>query len=59
MSEHYRQTYDHAVPICDKLVDSQHMYQHFEETGLKYGPIFQRLEDLAWDGAYTAVRRAN
>ncbi len=49
MSEHHRQTYDHAVQICDKSVDSQRMYQHFEETGLKHGPTFQRFEDVAWD----------
>lgn len=55
MSEHYRQTYERAVRICDKPVDSQRMYQHFEEIGLNYGPAFRRLENLAWDGASTAI----
>lgn len=55
MWEHYRQTYDHALRICDKPVDSQRMYQHFEETGLKYGPTSQSHGDVAWDGAHTVV----
>lgn len=54
-SQQYRQRYESAIRTCDKPVKSGRMYQKFEEIGLKYGPTFQRLENLVWDGANTAI----
>lgn len=49
--------YEHAVEACTKPVDSHVFYRNAADHGLLYGPSFQLLDDLHWDGKMTAVAR--
>ena len=50
ISQHFKQLYDHAVSACDRKVETKRMYRHFQNIGLTYGPAFQALDNLAWNG---------
>lgn len=49
--------YHHAVETCTKPIDSHVFYRNAADHGLQYGPSFQLLENLHWDGKKTAVAR--
>jgi acyl transferase domain-containing protein len=49
-AEHYRNLWSDAVKACSEHVPTDKMYQAFEDNGLNYGPSFQLLDNLAWDG---------
>lgn len=49
-ANNYRNRWDEASKACSKPVPTDKMYQSFEDNGLNYGPSFQLLDNLAWDG---------
>ncbi|KAK7752400.1 Type I Iterative PKS [Diatrype stigma] len=49
--------YAAAVASCTRPLDSSAWYRDEAELGLRYGESFQLLQDIAWDGATTAVVR--
>lgn len=49
-AEHYRNLWSGAVQACSEHIPTDKMYQAFEDNGLNYGPSFQLLDNLAWDG---------
>ncbi|TRX97451.1 hypothetical protein FHL15_001729 [Xylaria flabelliformis] len=51
----YRQKYEAAVKACTQKVLKEDMYENFKGNGLTYGPAFQALHNLAWDGKNRAV----
>lgn len=51
----YRQKYKEALQSCTLKVPSDKMYNQFKLNGLQYGPCFQPLENLAWDGKHDAI----
>lgn len=51
----FRQKYNNAVRACNVQVPKKQMYQRFVSNGLIYGPSFQGLTDLFWDGSDTAI----
>ena len=46
----YRRKYAEAVATCTHGVKTESMYRRFQSNGLTYGPAFQTMSDLAWDG---------
>ena len=46
----YRQKYAHALATCTHSVKTERMYRRLQSNGLTYGPAFQVMSDLAWDG---------
>ena len=54
-SAFYRQKYNEALAACTLSVETGTMYQQFQSNGLNYGPAFQKLTDLAWDGACGSI----
>ena len=51
----FKQRYNDAARTCDRIVGTKHMYQHFQNIGLTYGPAFQALQNLAWNGGDEAI----
>ncbi|KAI1745439.1 BcPKS1, polyketide synthase [Xylaria scruposa] len=51
----YRQKYEAALRSCTQKVSKEDMYDNFKGNGLTYGPAFQALHNLAWDGKNRAV----
>lgn len=51
--------YDVAMTSCRRPLDSNAWYREEAELGLRYGESFQLLQDIAWDGATTAVTRVD
>ena len=54
-AQYYRTRYEEAVASCTQPVKTEQMYQHFVSNGLTYGPAFQALDELAWDGNHNAI----
>ncbi|KAJ4303133.1 hypothetical protein N0V90_002025 [Kalmusia sp. IMI 367209] len=42
---------------CTQLIDQRTFYQFCEKQGLKYGPSFQLLDSIRWDGDNTSMAR--
>ena len=40
---------------CNQKVGTERMYENLRLSGLEYGPAFQALDNLAWDGGNLAV----
>ncbi|KAI4120696.1 MAG: hypothetical protein LQ338_006828 [Usnochroma carphineum] len=49
-AQYYLAMYEQAQTRCSRPVGTNRMYEHFQKNGLTYGPAFQALENLAWDG---------
>ena len=50
-----KEQYEEAIRTCNRPVETKRMYQVFKDIGLNYGPAFQRLQNLAWDGGGEAI----
>ena len=57
--QHYEQKYEATARACTREVESEKMYDAFQRNGLAYGPAFQRLDRLHWDGHNCAVGVVN
>jgi NADPH:quinone reductase-like Zn-dependent oxidoreductase/ubiquinone/menaquinone biosynthesis C-methylase UbiE len=42
---------------CTQPIDQHTFYQYCEKQGLKYGPSFQLLDNIQWDGDDTSMAR--
>ena len=51
----YTQRYAQALAACTHTVKTESMYQQFQSNGLQYGPAFQTMSELAWDGTTTSI----
>lgn len=51
----YQDKYDEALRKCTYHVPRDKMYENFVSNGLIYGPSFQGLDNLSWDGKNTAI----
>lgn len=51
----YQRKYAEALQRSTVKVPAEKMYDQFRSNGLQYGPAFQPLGDLAWDGGNGAV----
>lgn len=51
----YRRRLEDAALTCKQTVKKSRMYKHFHAIGLDYGPTFQALDGLAWDGHNVAI----
>ena len=51
----YRQKYADALAMCKLSVKTKSMYRRLQSNGLTYGPAFQVLNDLAWDGNSASI----
>lgn len=51
----YQRKYAEALQRSTVKVPAEKMYDQFRSNGLQYGPAFQPLGDLAWDGRNRAV----
>jgi acyl transferase domain-containing protein len=49
-AEHYRNLWSETVKACSEYIPTDKIYQVFEDNGFNYGPSFQLLDNLAWDG---------
>lgn len=58
-SEHFKRQYDDAVHKCGRPINSELFYQRCDAIGLGYGKVFQGLQEIAWDGANTAIAMVN
>ena len=54
-SQQIKKRYEEVVRACNQLVKTEHMYRHFKDIGLTYGPAFQALQNLAWNGREEAI----
>lgn len=52
---YYQQKYSESKKNCSRPVGKLKMYDQLYSNGLQYGPAFQPLDDLAWDGENAAV----
>ncbi|KAK4209240.1 hypothetical protein QBC37DRAFT_450775 [Rhypophila decipiens] len=50
VSRQLRQKFDEAKSGCSQQVSKKNFYDWQARHGLEYGPIFARLEEIAWDG---------
>ena len=50
-----QQRHARALKACSLSVETKKMYQRFRSDGLDYGPSFQTLDELAWDGGGCSV----
>lgn len=50
-----KRQYEKAIRTCNESVETKRMSQIFNDIGLAYGPAFQRLQNLAWDGGEEAI----
>ena len=50
-----QQQYAQAFKICSRSVETEKMYQRFRSDGLDYGPSFQTLDEMAWDGGGCSI----
>ena len=50
-----QQDYSQAIKACSRHIETEKMYHHFQSDGLDYGPSFQTLEDVAWDGESCSI----
>ncbi|KAH7131783.1 hypothetical protein B0J11DRAFT_427173 [Dendryphion nanum] len=46
-----------ATTSCQKRIDQSFFYSFCEKYGVKYGPSFQLLSEIAWDGQNTSTAR--
>lgn len=51
------QEHRNAEASCAENVLAPEFYQHCQDNGFKYGPAFQTLDDIRWDGSGAAVAR--
>lgn len=51
----YLNKYNEALKTCKLHVPKEQMYERFVSNGLIYGPSFQGLENLSWDGSDIAI----
>lgn len=51
----YSQRYEEALRACTRRVSTDKMYENFVSNGLGYGPAFQGLDDMRWDGGNRAM----
>uniref|UniRef100_A0A8H7KBJ5 PKS/mFAS DH domain-containing protein n=1 Tax=Bionectria ochroleuca TaxID=29856 RepID=A0A8H7KBJ5_BIOOC len=56
-NQFYRSKYARAVRDCTSQVPTDKLYGTLRSNGLGYGPSFQPLDNLAWDGKSCAVGR--
>lgn len=54
-SLYYQKKYAQCIENSTRPVAKQKMYDQFTSNGLQYGPAFQPLDNLAWDGKNIAV----
>lgn len=54
-SHHERREYDQRRAECVYPVDCAALYESFQGSGLTYGPSFQSMTDVAWDGQHGSV----
>lgn len=51
----YRRRLEDAALTCKQTVKKSRMYKHFRAIELDYGPTFQALDELTWDGHNVAI----
>ena len=51
----FQQKYAQALKKCSRRIKTEKMYQRFRSDGLDYGPSFQTLDDMAWDGGSCSI----
>lgn len=49
-AQHFRDRYDQMIRDCSLQVPTEKIYGQLEANGLNYGPSFQAMSGLAWDG---------
>ena len=52
-----RERVESAANKCTRRIDEHSFYRFCEENGFRYGPSFQLLDDLAWDGRHSSTAR--
>ena len=50
---HLREHYRGLASSCDKSVDAKAVYRTYSKMGLQYGPVFQGVQQPAWNGVDT------
>ena len=50
-----QQKYAQALKKCSRRIKTEKMYQRFRSDGLDYGPSFQSLDYMAWDGGSCSI----
>ena len=45
----YRFDYENSAKICNREMDSKHLYQNLEKIGLVYGPSFQAIRNIRYN----------
>jgi NADPH:quinone reductase-like Zn-dependent oxidoreductase/SAM-dependent methyltransferase len=53
--EHFKGILEKAARSCDRTVGKEKMYQTLRDLGLAYGPPFQGLQNLCWNGGQVAI----
>ena len=54
-SSEFEQKYAEALKACSRSIGTEKLYRRFRSDGLDYGPSFQTLDDLAWDGGNCSI----
>ncbi|PYH88109.1 hypothetical protein BO71DRAFT_489013 [Aspergillus ellipticus CBS 707.79] len=53
--EHYQNRFQEALKDCSTVVPKDMLYKTLATNGMNYGPSFQLLDQVQWDGSKTAV----
>ncbi|KAI9691977.1 MAG: polyketide synthase [Bogoriella megaspora] len=47
--------FESATKACQQRIDREDFYKYHANHGIRWGPSFQQLEDMYWDGFETAI----
>jgi hypothetical protein len=47
--------YEDAVVACTRPIEAKAFYDYYSDHGMRYGPSFQVLDNILWDGKDTSV----
>lgn len=56
-NERLRGLFEDAMKSCSKTIDSSSFYRFMSRHGFGYGPSFQLLRSICWDGGLTSCAR--
>ena len=58
-SERVLQQYQEATSQCKRSVDTTAFYRYLMDNGLQYGNTFQLLQQIYWDGKWSAISQVD
>jgi NADPH:quinone reductase-like Zn-dependent oxidoreductase len=59
MLQEWKTKYNEAVETCRRQVKTSAIYPHLSKLGMQYGPAFQGLENVYYNGDSSAVGKIN